>query len=765
LRGRSLNELRVRGLQALSARLERVVATRGDTEPPAHLLAVPLSPERWFAAFRPNGADAIAGALAQADPQTVERLRELSDGLEHGVMPLLGYDSLAVGHPPHWHTEAASGRQAPRRHWSRIDHLDVGLVGDHKILWELNRHQYLLAPAYCWLLDREPRRFALIEAHLDSWLRANPRGEGINWVSSLEIAYRAISWCWLLWMLPESAWTAQLRARLLAALADHATHIERYLSTYFSPNTHLTGEALGLFYIGSVLPRSRATERWCAKGARILEACLERQIHSDGVYFEQSTQYQRYTIEIYLHYCLLGEGGGWPVSARVRAALNGMCTVLRSVSSAAGRMPLIGDDDGGLLLPLDQRPPEDVRALLLAAAVTLQRPELIIDVRSPPSLAYWLCGVGPTERFLQNSAESPCWRDVHFAKGGLIVLRDGWTRQDAVAVVDAGPHGALSYGHSHADALAVTLTLGERELFIDRGTLTYVGAERNEFRSTGSHNTLELDGEPAALPGAPFRWRDVPPPAAAVAYTTHGCSGLIAAAHGHTGSDRPSFHRRIVLHQRGGAWVVLDRAWRPGTQRATVRWQLAPDLRAERQTASGFLIRDSAGRPIATVYAPLAAELAVVTREVSLRLGQHVPAQCLEITLPSSLEALTVIIPATAVDLTSLHRPAAEQGWSFDWSDRLGRHRVRGESATSGPAAPPGVAGAALSWSIDRSSQIPDARFAPDLVVSAATAMPQLTPEHPITAWLRASGRMSVFEKNAEGWIELPVAPVGCGDD
>jgi hypothetical protein len=124
-----------------------------------------------------------------------------------------------------------------------------------------------------------------------------------------------------------------------------------------------------------------------------------------------------------------------------------------------------------------------------------------------------------------------------------------------------------------------------------------------------------------------------------------------------------------------------------------------------------------------------------------------------------------VIVPATAVDLTSLHRPAAEQGWSFDWSDRLGRHRVRGESTTGGAAALPGLTGAALTWSIERSSQIPDARFAPDLVVSAATAMPQLTPEHPVTAWLRASGRMSVFEKNAEGWIELPVAPDGRGND
>jgi hypothetical protein len=40
--------------------------------------------------------------------------------------------------------------------------------------------------------------------------------------------------------------TPKFMARLLVYLAAHGRHIEKYLSHYFSPNTHLTGEALGL---------------------------------------------------------------------------------------------------------------------------------------------------------------------------------------------------------------------------------------------------------------------------------------------------------------------------------------------------------------------------------------------------------------------------------------------------------------------------------------------------------------------------------------
>ena len=87
---------------------------------------------------------------------------------------------------------------------------------------------------------------------------ANPPKLGINWASSLEVSLRAISWLWALHFFRESPrLTAAIFARALKFLYLHARHLETYLSTYFSPNTHLTGEALGLFYLGLMLPEFR----------------------------------------------------------------------------------------------------------------------------------------------------------------------------------------------------------------------------------------------------------------------------------------------------------------------------------------------------------------------------------------------------------------------------------------------------------------------------------------------------------------------------
>src|SRR5262249_18477643 len=156
-------------------------------------------------------------------------------------------------------------------HWSGIDYLDPQVAGDHKVVWELNRHQWFitLGQAY-WLTgdERYARAFALFVEH---WMDANPPKRGVNWASSLEVSFRAIAWLWALNFFRRSdALTPELFARMTKYLILHARHLERNLSTWFSPNTHLTGEALGLFYIGALLPELEDAAHWRRHGWSIL---------------------------------------------------------------------------------------------------------------------------------------------------------------------------------------------------------------------------------------------------------------------------------------------------------------------------------------------------------------------------------------------------------------------------------------------------------------------------------------------------------------
>ncbi len=126
-----------------------------------------------------------------------------------------------------------------------------------------------------------------------------------------------MSWIWAFHLFKNSDhFTPELFKKALKYLYLQGRHIERYLSTYYSPNTHLTGEALGLYYLGTQLPFFTRAKDWRKLGEDILLAEIEKQIHRDGVYFEQSTWYQRYTVDFYSHFCILRSLGGKELDVR-----------------------------------------------------------------------------------------------------------------------------------------------------------------------------------------------------------------------------------------------------------------------------------------------------------------------------------------------------------------------------------------------------------------------------------------------------------------
>ena len=760
LRRRSVDELRVRGIQYVAARLERFgLGFRGlrSAKYPSHET---LDSFR-FRGLAPDEPLDIARAVAELDPEVMTRFSEQTDYIREGRLSLLGLGLMRTGNPPNWHRDASSGRSAPRKHWSQIPFLDRQIVGDHKVLWEVNRHQYLYAPTLIWLIKQNRADFDLVQNHLASWLDENPDKIGVNWSSSLEVAYRAITWCWLLWLLRDAPWKRDLLQQLYRSLEIHALHVERYLSTYFSPNTHLTGEALSLFYVGSMLPHLKCSARLRSRGAQILERSLTVQVHDDGVYFEQASQYQRYTADIFLHYVQLAQASGWNVGSSVAEKLRKLLFALRTMANGSENIPLLGDDDGGLLLPLDHRPPDCVAGLLLAGAAYFQCPELIPSVPTQPTLSLWLTGIDRTRDVLLLPSAPPPWTNHHFKEGGIAIIRDGWEPHGAVASIDAGPHGALNCGHAHADALALTLSFGRQPVFIDRGTFTYVGDERDDFRATSAHNTMEFDGSSSIEPRGPFQWGVVPQRAMGKLVEAADVSVFFGLAYGHPGSDRPSIHERMVMHIRHGPWLILDQGNRPGAT-AVVRWQLHPDLGALKCGDGSLQIVNHNGALVAAFVPLLSSNCECRTREVSLRFGRRDPASLIEITADPSLRVFSLVIPASSSGLSlgfTTNTSHIERAWR--WEDDSGRHHLIAPTSNFGDLR---EYGCELAADLVLFSESAAARgtgpMRPDTIllinaqrlrfVGTETSVPEI----PSTSCLQSAwGRVAVLRRTAGGWV------------
>src|SRR5207248_46752 len=154
------------------------------------------APSRFFAGVDETSA---IGILQQRLPDECNDLiTAATDIVAARRVDLLGHRMLKLDDPIDWHRDPVSGRRSPLVHWSGINTLDPDLVGDSKVVWELNRHQWVVRLAQAWALTGDERYAAACITAIDSWLDANPPGVGINWASNLEVSYRLISWCWVL---------------------------------------------------------------------------------------------------------------------------------------------------------------------------------------------------------------------------------------------------------------------------------------------------------------------------------------------------------------------------------------------------------------------------------------------------------------------------------------------------------------------------------------------------------------------------------------
>jgi len=137
-----------------------------------------------------------------------------------------------------------------------------------------------------------------------------------------------------------------VREEVAPALAFHGRYIERYLSTYFSPNTHLLGEAVALFFLGTFVPNVPGAARWKESGWEIVLHEAGRQVRPDGVYFEQSLYYHVYALDFFLYTRLLAARNGAEIPAAYDAVVERMLNVVAALAQA-GPAEGFGDDDGG----------------------------------------------------------------------------------------------------------------------------------------------------------------------------------------------------------------------------------------------------------------------------------------------------------------------------------------------------------------------------------------------------------------------------------
>ena len=572
-------EVRARLQQEVSKRRDGLFSLTGFDFTPKLRSARQGASANFF--FSPHSVDPILSLLKQRLPRQVDLIVQLAEKICRHQFDLLGYENLDYGSPIQWQLDVVHGKRPRPDVFYKVRYLDFHAVGDSKVTWELNRHQHFLTLAKAYRLTGNTRFADEVLRQWRDWWSANRYPKGINWASSLEVAFRSLAWLWTLHLL-DSPGVPNFRAEWLRGLGLHGRHIEQYLSTYFSPNTHLLGEGVGLFFLGTLCPELEDAERWKSLGWKIVLSEAANQVQSDGFHFEQSTYYHVYALDLFLHSAVLASANNIPIPSSFEDALEKMLNAL-CLLGRWGLPPRFGDDDGGRLFDPRRNRSEHLLDPLAAGAILFQRGDFKAAAGTLTEEAIWLLGVEGVRRWDELEASPPTSDSAALPAAGFYMLTA--PQQSAQLVIDAGPQGTQSGGHGHADALSVTLQSHGRALLIDPGTCEYIGQgdKRDVFRGSASHNTLRVDGVDQSETNTPFSWKRLTQSKVEKWIQGKNFDLLVASHDGYQRLAQPAIHQRWVVSLKNGMYLVRDVVAGEGKHQLDVSWHLSHDLQMIRE--------------------------------------------------------------------------------------------------------------------------------------------------------------------------------------
>ena len=419
--------------------------------------------------------------------------------------------------PINWHYDISNKKQFPKDYSFDID-TRSGKNGNVKIVWEINRLQYLTHICLKFSQSGESQYLDQFVTIIESWKKANPYLEGVNWYSNIEVNIRIINWvtCWEILNVNDliaqnHSFKQFVETTWLPLIELHAQHAYRYESKYSSSNNHIIAEASGLFIAGCYWS-FKDSRKWIKKGQHILEREITKQHSENGINKEEASEYIQFITDFFMLALLIGKRSGHNFSKNYEETLKKIFFYIHHMMDMSGNVPYYGDDDDGKVLSLNiDLYNDNFKSLLASAAIlfndsTFKNKGYIFDLKNRILFGQEGEKIFDTLTTDPVTAETKLYENEgHF----LIKKRNG--EEEIYLHVDIAPLGYLSIAaHGHADALSFFLNIDGKPYIIDPGTYTYHSFPewRAYFKGTLAHNTIRVDGIDQAVNGGPCLWVD-----------------------------------------------------------------------------------------------------------------------------------------------------------------------------------------------------------------------------------------------------------------
>ena len=495
--------------------------------------------------------------------------------------PLLGFGEKCFGvGEVDWNLDPLSGYDWPLAH-----HAEIKLIRDDdsdvRVVWELNRMAHLITLGRAYAVTDNQRFSAECFRQLGTWRQQNPVGRGVNWNCAMEVALRAINLlaAFELFLRAPQMDEAEL-AELLRMFDQHGAHIRRNLEySHIATSNHYLADVTGLLWLGVLLPELAAAREWRDFGLQELLNEMDKQLCPDGADYEASTGYHRLTLELWLYSFVLCHINAIEIDRRYWDKLRRMIEYVRAYLRPDGRAPLIGDSDSGQVFQLARRRGDDHAYVLALGAAVFQEPRFKIAGSRPPEELLWTLG----EQGMSDYESLPTGElasSQAFPDAGTYILR----HDDLYLFFNASGCGVNGRGsHGHNDALSIEVFACGTAFIVDPGTFVYTAdlRERQRFRSTAYHSTVEVDGveQNTTDEAVPFVIGDEAHPRVLRWETNSELDYVVAEHEGYHRLTQPVTHRRALrFDKRQRFWLVEDTLLGQGEHVFHFRFQFADNL-------------------------------------------------------------------------------------------------------------------------------------------------------------------------------------------
>ncbi|HPI00392.1 MAG TPA: heparinase II/III family protein, partial [Chitinophagaceae bacterium] len=283
--------------------------------------------------------------------------------------------TIDITQPIHWHKDISTNKKFPLK-FSKNINIRSDEYGNAKIVWEINRLQFLLPLAIKCRLTKNEDDLNLWMDIMKSWVTANPYLKGVNWYSNIEVNIRLIIWhyCWQILYGDEKIrknkkFIEFTKTIWLPSIYEHCRYSYKNPSKYSSANNHAIAEYAGLF-VASCCWHFTQSATWKAYAQKGLEKQIIKQHSENGINKEEAAEYIQFITDFLLIALAVGQQYKIEFSTQYKKYLQSIFNYILNLLDIKGNYPKYGDeDDGKVLLTSTDTTFNNFLSILTSAAI------------------------------------------------------------------------------------------------------------------------------------------------------------------------------------------------------------------------------------------------------------------------------------------------------------------------------------------------------------------------------------------------------------